>query len=139
MLARLLNLIEAEGRWPDALYFGKVSLADKGEGPLAENQRPLTVLPLLYRFWASFRLYDLFDWISTWVHPACLAKAGSSAADLWVGVALRLEQAAATGTPIAGVSLDWKKCFDLIPRNIAPSPTRIWNAPTNPEASSRLL
>ena len=46
------------------------------QSPLA--QRPITVLPVLFRVWASARARDLRPWQDTWAHP-----------DLYGGIANR--------------------------------------------------
>ena len=51
MLADLLAIVEATGKWPRILARGYVSLIAKGEGMLPMQQRPLSVLSQLYRVW----------------------------------------------------------------------------------------
>ena len=56
-LAQVLRQIESEGRWPQGLLDAFFSMIPKAEGdstPL--GQRPLCVLPVVYRLWASVHL-----------------------------------------------------------------------------------
>ena len=62
-LALVLRHIEAAGRWPQGLLDAYIAMIPKAEGdstPL--GQRPLSVLPVVYRLWASVRLAHLRDW-----------------------------------------------------------------------------
>ena len=54
-LAAVLTLVEAEGKWPEGLSGAIVALLPKkgDHGPLA--QRPISLLPMVYRLWAAAR------------------------------------------------------------------------------------
>ena len=69
MLADLLAIVEATGKWPRILARGYVSLIPKGEGMLPMQQRPLSVLSQLYRVWAGLRLEECIVWQESWAHP----------------------------------------------------------------------
>ena len=56
-LASIFTLVEEEGAWPDGLLDAYIAMIPKADGdstPL--GQRPLCVLPIAYRLWASARL-----------------------------------------------------------------------------------
>ena len=36
------------------------------------GQRPLSVLPVVYRLWASLRLGHLREWVEGWLPKSCL-------------------------------------------------------------------
>ena len=57
------------------------------------GQRPLCVLPIAYRLWASVRLMHLKDWFESWV-PALVFSAGHgrSSVEAWYSTALDLEE-----------------------------------------------
>ena len=62
-LARILTKVEDFGIWPDGLLDAYIAMIPKTDGdstPL--GQRPLSVLPLVYRVWASARMSQLEDW-----------------------------------------------------------------------------
>ena len=51
------------GTWPQGLLDAYIALIPEADGdstPL--GQRPLSVLPVVYRLWASLRLGHLKDW-----------------------------------------------------------------------------
>ena len=53
-VARLLNFIEAEGRWPTEWLDAYVAMIPKAAGgSRPQDQRPITVLEVLYRLWAK--------------------------------------------------------------------------------------
>ena len=63
-LAILLNLVESTGTWPQGLldaYIAMIPQTDGDSTPL--GQRPLSVLPAVFRLWASLRLGHLRDWV----------------------------------------------------------------------------
>ena len=62
MLADLLAVVEATGKWPHIVARVYVSLIPKGEGMLPMQQRPLSVLSQLYRVWAGIRLEECMVW-----------------------------------------------------------------------------
>lgn len=53
-VARLLSLVESEGLWPAEWMVAYVSMIPKASGGTRpQDQRPITVLDLLYRVWAK--------------------------------------------------------------------------------------
>jgi hypothetical protein len=53
-VARLLNLVEAERRWPSTWLDAYVAMIPKSAGGTRpQDQRPITVLEVLYRLWAK--------------------------------------------------------------------------------------
>ena len=67
-LARILTKVEDLGVWPDGLFDAYIVMIPKTGGdstPL--GQRPLCVLPVVYRIWAAARMSQLEDWFKSWV------------------------------------------------------------------------
>ena len=67
-LARILTKVEDTGVWPDGLldaFFAMIPKTDGDATPLC--QRSLSVLPVVYRIWASARMGQLGDWFQSWV------------------------------------------------------------------------
>ena len=67
-LAILLELVETTGVWPQGFldaFFATIPKADGDSTPL--DQRPLSVLPVVYRLWASLRLGHLREWVEEWL------------------------------------------------------------------------
>ena len=75
-LALVLRQVEAVGQWPQGLLDAYIAMIPKAEGDSTPpGQRPLCVLPVLYRLWASVRLAHLKNWFSSWV-PDSVFSAG---------------------------------------------------------------
>ena len=75
-LAPVLRQIESEGRWPQGPQDAFIAMIPKAGGdstPL--RQRPICVLPVVYRFWASVRPSHIQDWFYSWV-PESAFSAG---------------------------------------------------------------
>ena len=61
--AAILRLTEESGVWPEGLLDAYMVMIPKAEGNSAPlGQRPLGVLPVVYRLWATVRLEHLQYW-----------------------------------------------------------------------------
>ena len=59
-LAIHLELVESTGIWPQGLLDAYIAMIRKADGDSTPpGQRPLSVLPVVYRLWASLRLGHL--------------------------------------------------------------------------------
>ena len=90
-LARILTKVEDFGVWPDGLLDAYIAMIPKTDGdstPL--GQRPLSVLPIVYRIWASGRIVQLEDWFRSWV-PDSVFSAGVVEVRLRLGILLLLK------------------------------------------------
>ena len=118
-LADLLREVERLGKWLTRLAEGYTALIPKEGPPGPLNTRPLTRLSMVYRLWAAVRLADGFAWQESWAQPAafgfCLAK---SALDGAAVTQVLLELCRLRGWAFVGMSIDYVKCFDLIPQVI---------------------
>ena len=77
-LARILFCVEDSGIWPDGLLDAYIALISKVDGDATLlGQRSLSVLPVVYRIWASARMGQLEDWFRSWV-PDSVFGAGWS-------------------------------------------------------------
>ena len=75
-LARILTLVEDTGIWPDGLLDAYIAMVPKTDGDATPlGQRPLSVLPVVYRIWASARMVQLESWFKSWV-PGSVFSAG---------------------------------------------------------------
>ena len=54
--AGILNAAEEQGQWPEAMEGAKIVFLPKGEGDKVLKQRPIGILPMMYRIWARVRL-----------------------------------------------------------------------------------
>ena len=121
-LALVLRQIETTGQWPQGLLDAYIAMIPKAEGdstPL--GQRPLCVLPVVYRLWASVRLAHLKEWFYSWVPDSVFsAGKGVSSVDAWYATAVDIEEVLSQ----AGHSdfhifvADVVKSFDTVDRDI---------------------
>ena len=118
-LASLFNVIEDTGAWPKALTVGIISLISKGEGTSPLKLRPVGIMSVIYRLWASTRVADVMTWQETWLDNSLHGfRRAHGAEDVWWEQALCVEQALLTSSTMVGVSLDYGKCFDRVPVHI---------------------
>ena len=94
-LAILLELIETTGVWPQGLFglffFEMIPKADGDSTPL--GQRPLSVLPVVYRLWASLRLGHLREWVEGWLLKSVFSfSKGLSSVESWFSTAVDIEE-----------------------------------------------
>ena len=92
-LALVLRHFEA-GQWPQGLLDAYIAMIRKAEGDsTALGQRPLFVLPVVYRLWSSVRLAHLKEWFSSWVPDSVFsAGKGVSSVDAWYATAIDIEE-----------------------------------------------
>ena len=86
-LAVVLSWVELDGVWPEGLLDACITMKADGDAtPL--GQRPLCVLPVVYRIWASVRLH-LDDWLKSWL-PLSVFSAGCcrGSVEAWYSTAL---------------------------------------------------
>ena len=119
-LASIFTLIEEEGVWSDGLLDAYIAMIPKADGdstPL--GSRPLCVLPIAYRLWASFRLGHLEEWFRSWVPESVFsAGGGRSSVEAWYSTALDIEESLA-GVLDSDVHIfvtDVIKSFDTVDR-----------------------
>ena len=75
-LARILSCVEDLGIWLEGLHDAHIAMIPKVDGDATPlEQRPLSVLPVVYRIWASARMGQLEDWFRSWV-PDSVFSAG---------------------------------------------------------------
>ena len=67
-LAVLLGLIESTCSWPQGLLDSYIAMIPKADGDSTLlGQRPLSVLPVVYKLWASLWLGHLREWVEVMV------------------------------------------------------------------------
>ena len=121
-LARILAKVEDFGIWPDGLldaYIAMIPNTDGDATPL--GQRPLCVLPIVYRVWASARMVQLEEWFKSWVPGSVFsAGCGRGSVEAWYTSALNIEEllTGATDYHIHLFVVDVIKSFDTVDRGI---------------------
>ena len=117
-LARILTKVEDSGIWPDGpldAYIAMIPKTDCDATPL--GQRPLCVLPVVYRVCASARMSQLEDRFKSWVlESVFIAGGGRGSVEAWYTSALDIEEVL-TGATDSDVHLfvaDVIKSFDTV-------------------------
>ena len=110
-LLAFLPRLKIFGIWPDGLLDAIIAMIPKTDGdstPL--GQRPLSVLPIVHRVWASARMVQLEDWFRSWV--------GRGSVEAWFSSALDIEEvlSGAAGSDIHLFVTDVVKSFDTVDR-----------------------
>ena len=121
-LAILLELVETTGTWPQGLLDAYIAMIPKADGdstPL--GQRPLSVLPVVYRLWASLRLGHLREWVEGWLPRSVYSLGnGLSSVEAWFSTALDIEDvlSGTGGDQLHVMVADVIKSFDTVDRSI---------------------
>ncbi|CAE7571190.1 unnamed protein product [Symbiodinium sp. CCMP2592] len=118
-LVRILNLFTT-GTWPKALMKARMALLYKTEelGQVAST-RPITILASVYRLWAKIATKKIFKHIGPHLPRTLYGSVpGRSSNDMVGSVQMRLEKAIITGQPLFGVSFDFSKAYNTLPRGI---------------------
>ena len=76
-LARMLTMVEDTRVWPDGLLDAYIATIPKSDGDATPlGQRPPSVLPVIYRVWASARMVQLERWFKSWVLDSVSSAGG---------------------------------------------------------------
>ena len=112
-LARILTKVEDLGVWPDGLLDAHSAMIPKTDGDATPlGQWPLSVLPTVFRVWASARMVQLGDWFRSWVPDSVFSA--------WYTSALDIEEVI-SGASVSHLHLfvaDVIKSFDTVFRTI---------------------
>ena len=85
------------------------------------GQRPLSVLPIVYRVWASARMSQIDGWFRSWVPDSVFsAGGGRGSVEAWYTTALDIDEVL-SGAADSDVHLfvaDVVKSFDTVDRGI---------------------
>ena len=93
-LAPILTKVEEVGVWPDGLLDAYIAMIPKTDDDATSlGQRPLSVLPIVYRIWASARIGQLDGWFKSWVPDSVFsAGGGRGSVEAWKTSALDIEE-----------------------------------------------
>ena len=124
-LARILTLIEDTGVCPDGLLDAYIAMIPKTDGDATPlGQRPICVLPVVYRIWASARMVQLESWFKSWVPDSVFsAGGGRGSVEAWYTTALDIEEvlSGAVDSHVHLFVADAIKSFDTVDRGILDS------------------
>ena len=117
-IAVLLTLVEAEGAWPDELLQAYVTMIPKASGgSRPQDQRPITVLDVVYRLWAT----GITQCWAPVLHGCYLGptvmgfRAQASTLHLAQLLTDAIELQRRRGQPLWLVKFDVAKCFPSLP------------------------
>ena len=114
-LAGLLNDVETWGAWPKELLGAIVVMLPKGEGGKPLAQRPIGLLPGIYRLWARIRVTDLKEVLEARRgHSEMGGKPGIGAGEVALLAALETEGARGAGCQAATGFVDVSKCYETV-------------------------
>ena len=120
-LARILTKVEDIGVWPDGLLYAYIAMIPKTDGAAPLGQRPLSVLQIVNRIWASARMSQLDAWFKSWVPDSVFsAGGGRGSVEAWYTSALDIEEvlSGATNSHVHLFVADVIKSFDTVDRGI---------------------
>ena len=117
-LLEILYEIEQGHPWPTQAMVGIVAAIAKVQNPTTVNQfRPITVLTLCYRTWATIRAKQCLRELAILTPYSLLGNIPRrSAKQLWFHVQSLVEHTHMTGGKISGALIDIVKCFNMLPR-----------------------
>ena len=115
---QMYQLIEQTGVWPKQLTVGIVKSLDKNKGAHSvDGFRPITIYPMLYRAWSSFRakeaLLSLAKKVPKSVRGGLPARQSRS---IWYEISQLIESSHHEGSDLSGIVLDIRRAFNAIPR-----------------------
>lgn len=115
LLAIIVNGLDV---FPKEITIAKTVPLPKTEGtPFAKDSRPITVLPAIYRLWSRLVASKMLQVLGATLRPqvtGMLPARGALSASY--NFQFILEQARAMQRHLSGVTLDLRKCFNLISR-----------------------
>ena len=121
-LACILAKVEDVGIWPDGLLAGYIAMIPKTDGDATPlGQRPLSVLPVVHRIWASARMGHLEDSFRASVPDSVFsAGGGRGSVEAWYSSALDIEEvlSGSTDSHLHLFVADVIKSFGTVDRGI---------------------
>ena len=110
-----------------------MTLVPNGEGWDTVAMRPISVASAVYRLWDDTRLRDAMRWQEGWDHSGQHGfRYKHVTLHVYWAMALQVEDSMFSGTDLAGVLLDYAKCFDRLPHTIMLRQLRHVRQPATP-------
>ncbi len=117
-LLDVYNLCEYKGHFPSSFYYSYTTLIPKGLSRAPLSLRPITVLPVPYRIYASLRCQTLLKWQKFLDSSQFAFCKGRSTTSLNSHLSFDLLHRSQTYGSFAGIQFDFTKCFDSIPYTV---------------------
>ena len=109
-----------EQAWDASALVGHIANVEKSpEATAPKDYRPITVLTMPYRVWATVRARQCLRWLARFV-PAGLKGniPGRSTVDIWWNMALQIEQSTHDKESLSGVVTDITKAYNNLARPV---------------------
>ena len=106
-LAVVLSWVELDGVWPEGLLVACITLIPKADSDATLLvQRPLCVLLVVHRIWASVGLRHLDYWLKSWLRCSVFsAGGGRGSVEAWYSTALVFEEVLSASASLMFTSL----------------------------------
>ena len=121
-VAQLLQLLDAiekgQVEWPAQLLQGFVCVINKqNQKTGADAYRPICLLSVIYRLWASIRTRQLLRALKSFAPDEMFGFMPSrETADMWIVLQAQIEMACMQDVPLVGCMADVVKAFNGLPR-----------------------
>ena len=117
-LLHIIRQVESGKPWPSQMMVGLVSaLAKTPSAQRVQQYKPITVLTLCYRIWASIRAKQCLRLLTQIVPFSLMGNIPKrSPKMMWFHIQACIEMAHHNKEAIAGSVIDIVKCFNLLPR-----------------------
>ena len=139
-LLEIIQNVESGASWPTQSMVGIVAaLAKTPQAQKVSQYRPITILSMFYRVWASIRTRQCLEIISR-LAPSSMQGSlpHKSSKQVWYHLQAVIEHTFANNQTAAGAVIDIVKCFNCLPREplleigfhigISPKVIRPWAA-----------
>eukprot|EP00972_Heterocapsa_arctica_P068721 10154672-Heterocapsa_arctica.AAC.1 len=114
-LAAILRRCEYLCFWPEGVAGSIICMLPKEAGDAPTAQRPIGLLPMVYRIWAAARNDEVRKWArSKGQDDAWGGKPGAGAMDAAFSLGVEGEAALEEGHCMGAVFLDCSKCYEII-------------------------
>ena len=117
-LVQLFNMF-SQGLWPKTICKARMaSLYKTMEVGDIASTRPITILATVYRVWAKILTRKVLQHIQSELPRSLYGSVpGKASTDMVTAVQLQLEKALIQEEPMAGISLDFSKPYNTLPRS----------------------
>lgn len=122
LMQRMLSILSAVENgsqpWPQQLLEGLViAIAKCGDAHRPNEYRPIVLLSIVYRCWASLRARQMLHQLEPYIHADAHGFLPTrEPAQTWLHVQAAVETSIQSSLPLAGIGTDFVKAFNCIRR-----------------------
>ena len=114
--ATFYSAVELTGRWPTCFNLALVATLHMGGTDGLDNTLDCVAQHDIYRLWAGLRSRVLRSWLLN--NGLLPASSGRGADTQAYELSLRLAVDSLSGVTVAGLAIDWSKCYDRLPLHV---------------------